>query len=184
MADQLDRVLIDPHGYLFCAILSGTKSGGASVRVGATASHRQARELLQTLRRDRVVLSAMDAPTLTIGRRATDAIKTHIEDQLKADGWASPVEVSTDADLTLNLIKDKVVVQVQLGNITRAFYDLMKMQAMHQQDRAVCAVLVVPMAEAARKMGSNLAQYERVTKELQAVFFHQITIPVLVVGVE
>lgn len=154
------------------------------MRVGAIASHRQARELLQTLKRDKNVLSALDIPALIVGRGASDEIKTKIENHLKADGWASPVEVSKDMDLTLNLTKEKLVVQIQMGNITRAFYDLMKMQAMHQQDRAICAVLVVPMAEAARRMGSNLAQFERVTKELQQVFFHQVTIPVLVVGIE
>lgn len=154
------------------------------MRVGAVASHRQAREILDSLKRDKAVLLALNAPSVSIGRRATNAIKTHVEGQLKADGWASPVVVSDDVDLTLNLTKDKVLVQVQMGNIARAFYDLMKMQAMHHQDRAVCAVLVVPMAAAARQMGSNLAQFERVTKELQGVFFHQITIPVLVVGIE
>ena len=92
--------------------------------------------------------------------------------------------VADDVDLTLNLVKDKVVVQVQLGNVARAFYDLMKMQAMHTQNRAACGVLVVPTSAAARQIGSNLAQFERVSKELQGVFFHQITIPVLVVGIE
>lgn len=154
------------------------------MKVAATATHRQAHELLQTLKRERAILSAFETPSVSIGRRATDAIKSHVEDELKAAGWAIPAEVSPDYDLTLNLIKDKVVVQVQMGNIARAFYDLMKMQAMHEQDRAVCGVLVVPMADAARKMGSNLAQFERVTKELEGVFFHQITIPVLVVGIE
>jgi len=154
------------------------------VRLGAVSSHRQARDLLRSLKREEVLLAAVESPNLHLGPRSTRTIKEHIEGYLKVSGWASPVQVAEDVDLTLNLAKEKTVAQIQLGNIVRAFYDLMKMQAMHVDGRADCGVLIVPMQAAATQMGSNLAQFERVSNELRDVFFHQITIPVLVIGIE
>ncbi|MCV0384720.1 MAG: hypothetical protein K5799_14960 [Erythrobacter sp.] len=154
------------------------------MKSAATASHRQASAVLQAKNLHKVVPAALDAPAIAIGRGCSDEVKTYIEDFLKSKGWASPVEVAPGFDVSLNLMASKVVLHVQTGNMVRAFYDLMKMQALHQQNRADCGVLIVPTAAAARRMGSNLAQFERVRNELEGVFFHQITIPVLIAAFE
>jgi hypothetical protein len=112
-------------------------------------------------------------------------IKAHIDKKLEADGWARPVLIHPGLGPDLNALHPKkVVLQVQTGNIARAFYDLMKMESLHQQNRAVCGVLVVPSASAARKIGGNLANFDRVQEELHTLFFHQVSIPLLLAAFE
>ncbi len=154
------------------------------MKSGGTANHRQARAYLEGKNAYKQVLAALDAPQVRIQHGGSAAVRSHIEGFLKGKGWASPVEVMPGFNVELNLMVERIVLQVQTGNVARAFYDLMKMQSLHHQGRADCGVLVVPMAEAARKIGGNLAQLERVSNELEGVFFHQITIPVLVIGFE
>ena len=72
---------------------------------------------------------------------------------------------------------------MQTGNITRAFYDLMKFEVMHKNDRVDAAVLIVPTSGAARSLGSNLANFTRVINELE-LFRHIITVPCLVLGID
>ena len=154
------------------------------MKLAAVTSHRQARAILRDKKLEAHVLDMLDASAVRIGRRSTDDVRRHVAAFLTERGWASPVRVADSFDLELQCSRDSVVVQLQTGNIARAFYDLMKMQSLHQQSLAEAGVLVVPVADAARRMGSNLAQYERVVNELAGVFYHQITVPVLVVGFE
>jgi hypothetical protein len=154
------------------------------VKAAGFASHRDARVLLERQRLLTQITGALEAPSVRVGRASSNAVKSHIEDFLRAKGWASPVDVAPNFDLRLNLMRQRTVLQVQTGNIARAFYDLMKMQSLHYQGRAECGVLIVPTAEAARTMGSNLAQFERVRHELEGVFYRQITMPVFIAGFE
>ena len=130
------------------------------------------------------ILTAVHAPHVQIGRRMTRTIKSHISNQLLNEGWASRVKVSPNSELILNLFKDSVIVHIQTGNIARVYYDLMKIQAMYDQDLVLCGVLVLPIASAARAMGSNMAQAERVANELDHVFSDQIQVPIFIVGFE
>jgi len=154
------------------------------MKLAAVSSHRQARAVLREKKLETQVLDMIDAPDVRIGRRSSEDVRAQVTNYLKSKGWASPVRVADDFDVELQLSRDLVVVQLQTGNIARAFYDLMKMQALHHRSRSDCGVLVLPTAEAARRMGSNLAQYERVVNELAGVFYHQVTVPVLVIGFE
>jgi len=154
------------------------------MKVGGKASHRLAGSYLEGRRPYEHVLEALEAPDVPVVHGGSATVRAHIEDYLQRHGWASPVTVTTGFNVKLNLTAGRTVLQVQTGNVARAFYDLMKMQALHQQGRADCGVLVVPMAAAARVVGGNLAQFERVSNELEGVFYHQITIPILIVGFE
>jgi hypothetical protein len=154
------------------------------VKLAAVTSHREAQAVLAEKQLEMQMLEMLNAADVRIGRRSSDDIRAHVASYLNAKGWASPVRVADTFDVELQSSRDLVVVQLQTGNVARAFYDLMKMEALHHQSRADAGVLVVPKADAARRMGSNLAQYERVVNELHGVFYQQITIPVLVLGFE
>ncbi len=152
------------------------------MRVEAIWSHREARELLCDMEMYDSILSAVNSPHVQIGRRMTRTIKSHISNQLLHEGWASRVKVSPNAALVLNLFRNSVIVQIQTGNIARVYYDLMKIQAMYDQDLVLCGALILPIASAARVMGSNMAQAERVANELKHVFNKQVQVPILIVG--
>jgi Restriction endonuclease BglII len=154
------------------------------VKAGATANHRQARALLDGRGALKPISNALDAPDVRIVPGGSAAVREHIEAYLNRRGWASPVTVADGYNVQLGFIKDRIVLQVQTGNVARAFYDLMKMQALHHQGKVDCGVLIVPMASASRTIGGNLAQFERVNGELEGIFFHQVTVPVLILGFE
>ena len=79
---------------------------------------------------------------------------------------------------SVSRMRGEVAIQVQTGNIARAFYDLVKMQTLYIQRRALAAVLILPDQSAAGIIGSNVANMFRVSSELRS-YDRVITIPLL-----
>jgi hypothetical protein len=73
--------------------------------------------------------------------------------------------------------------QIQTGNVSRAFYDLLKMQYLYMQKKIEAAALAVPTKDAANLIASNVAHSERVWGELQ-LFDRIITVPTLIIAFE
>jgi hypothetical protein len=155
------------------------------VRLTETVSHRGAQALLDQLGLGDIVKRSLDAPQLGIDHGSSNDIKNHIAEFLNDAGWAAPVKIEPSLGPELNAQHSSgVVFHTQTGNIARAFYDLMKMQSLHQQGRSPCGILVVPSTTIARVLGGNLANFDRVASELSSLFFHQVSIPVLLAGFE
>ena len=146
-------------------------------------SHRYAREVLKEKRLDREVRSLVDVREIGMARGSTRAINDAVERRLSDKGWALDPRVHANFRLDINGLKNRIGLTVQTGNITRAFYDLMKFEVMHKNDRIEGAVLIVPTAGASRALGSNIANFTRVTNEL-GLFQHIITVPCLVLGID
>lgn len=123
-------------------------------------------------------------PSLSLRRGGTTALKTGIGKQLRLKGWATGVRLDADIGVAINGLKNDVALQVQLGNMARAFYDLMKLQSLFQQGRAECGVLVLATQSAARALGTNHAYFERVSGEVRTIFSDQITIPLAMLAIE
>jgi hypothetical protein len=126
----------------------------------------------------------LNAGAVKTGKGSGSAVKEHVEAELTKAGWATPVIVDTAIGVKVNYGKNGCVLQVQTANLARAYYDLMKMQSLYDQRRAEVGVLVVPTAACATVMGDGLAQYERIKRELETVFFGQITLPIYLIGFE
>lgn len=153
------------------------------MQTAQTHSHRRAEEELADKGLLEEVLGLSNAPMLGVAPGMAPQIKTYLESCWVELGWANEPAVDPQHNLTVNAMKQRVAMTVQTGNITRAFYDLLKFQAMYLRDRIDAAVLIVPTAAAASTLGSNIANYSRVTDEL-GLFFHIITVPVLIVSFE
>ncbi len=125
----------------------------------------------------------LEEPLLAVESGAAAKINAHVRDRLSAAGWALEPKVHPAYKLTINAMKERVGLTVQTGNITRAFYDLMKFQALHANNRIDAAVLVLPSGEAASVLGSNIASFTRVTNELD-LFKHVVTVPCLVLSID
>jgi hypothetical protein len=154
------------------------------MQAAQTHSHRRAEEELADKGLLHEVLHLSDAPLIGVAPGSSPDIKTHFESRLAELGWAHDPRVHPDHNPTINAMRQRVGLTVQTGNITRAFYDLMKFQAMYLRDRIDVAVLVLPTAPAASTLGSNIANFGRVTEELGELFFHIVTVPVLIVSFE
>ncbi len=124
-----------------------------------------------------------EAPAVKIEPRCTAAIRQHVETELLNEGWA--LRINLDQELGLNVFagKDDIAFQLQTGNMSRAPYDLLKLQYLFQAGRIEIAALALPTHDAAKAIGDNIAYAERVIRELQ-LFDRVITVPMLVVAFE
>ena len=156
------------------------------MRLGHYVSYQDARALLEKAGLFEFVTNVLEAPNIKVAGGSGPAIKGYIQSELDRAGWACPVKIDPTQNPDLNALHQasRTVLQVQTGNIARAFYDLMKMQSLHDQGRANCGVLIVPSSTASRTIGGNLANFDRVRDELEILYFHQIRIPVLLVSFE
>ena len=124
-----------------------------------------------------------EAPAVRIAPRCTPAIREHVEAEFLNDGWALNVKLDQAHGLTVLAVKEDLAFQLQTGNMSRAPYDLLKMQFLFQSERIEAAALALPTNSAARTIGDNIANAERVIKELD-LFDRVISVPILVVAFE
>lgn len=149
-------------------------------------SHNFAEITLEELGVLQVVKRSVFAPQIDIYRGTAREVRLHIQDFLTARGWAQDFKVDSVLRPSINYADpdSEVLYQIQTGNIARAFYDLMKMQAIFEQGRCKCAVLCLPSAKAARAMGANIANLDRLRDELEFVFKSQILVPLYLLSFE
>lgn len=129
------------------------------------------------------VTDLFEAPNITIGTGCTGTIRSHIATELSDSGWSSQVRIDPNCDLTVTGRHRDLAFQIQTGNISRAIYDLMKLQYLFQQRKIGAAALAVPTKAAGLLIASNVASLERVWNEVQ-LFDRIITLPLLIIGFE
>lgn len=124
-----------------------------------------------------------EAPSITLEPRCTSKIRDHVSTEFQNEGWALDVRISQESELSVFSLKDDMAFQLQTGNMSRAPYDLLKLQYLFLNKKIECAALAVPTRDAAKKIGDNIANAERIWKELQ-IFDRVITVPILLVAFE
>lgn len=129
------------------------------------------------------ITDIFEAPAIKVGQRCTGDIRQHVSREFQGEGWAEDVKIDQELNLTIFALKDDLAFQLQTGNISRAPYDLLKLQHLHQSKKIEAAALAMPTKSAASKIGSNIANAERVAKEL-AVFDRVISVPILLIAFE
>lgn len=129
------------------------------------------------------VACLFEKPGIEVGEAQTSAIRNYLRTQLEADGWAINVRIDAESNLTVFARKSDLVFQLQTGNICRYAYDLLKLQHLYIKNEIKVAILAVPTKIAAREIGSNVTNLDRVQNELE-LFSHFITIPIMVISFE
>ena len=127
--------------------------------------------------------AVLDIPGLALGPGVTGEIREQVRASLTRAGWSDEARINTSYDLSVTSLHRDVAFQIQTGNASRAAYDLLKMQYLFVQKRISLAVIAVFTRKAAQMVGSNLASYERIARELE-LFDEVVTIPILLVGIE
>lgn len=121
------------------------------------------------------------APGVTIQRRCTAEIRSHVESDFLNEGWALNVKLDQDVGLKVFAMKEDLAFQLQTGNMSRAPYDLLKLQYLFQSGKIEAAAIALPTKAAGKKIGDNIAHAERVIRELE-LFDRVITVPILIVA--
>lgn len=87
------------------------------------------------------------------------------------------------ADYRKKFDKISIQAEVQFGNMSRWYADIFKFQAAYSQNQIQLGLSVVPMGDMAKRIDSNVTNYERCKRELPAAEL-SITLPILLVGLE
>ncbi len=76
-----------------------------------------------------------------------------------------------------------VQAEIQLGNMSRWYTDIFKFQAAYSERMVQVGLSVVPVADLARRIDSNVVQFERASRELPSAEL-SITLPIVLVGLK
>ena len=107
----------------------------------------------------------------------------HVSNEFKKEGWALDVPLEAGRQLKVFAIRGELAFQLQTGNMSRAPYDLLKIQYLFEKKKIKAAAMALPTKEAARIIGDNIANAERIIDEL-SLFERIITVPIFVVAFE
>src|SRR5688500_4007262 len=91
-------------------------------------SHHNGRDQWRDRELDEWLTDVFEKPDLKVGPGSTTSIRDHVKQELAAEGWAYDVRIDQNVDLTVFGLKDDLAFHVQTGNISRAAYDLLKLQ--------------------------------------------------------
>jgi hypothetical protein len=153
------------------------------MKLAFVTNHRHAVEEWHRRELDEWLTDVFEAPHIQLRRKCTPEIRQHVASEFEKEGWALDVKLDQDLGLTVFAMRDEMAFQLQTGNMSRAPYDLLKLQYLFTTGRIQCAALALPTRDAASKIGDNIANAERLSNELE-LFDRVITVPIMLVAFE
>jgi hypothetical protein len=128
------------------------------------------------------VLTAVRAVDIVMEKNCRDVVRDAILQDLQTLGWSGKFRLDAHSNISLTSSFGENVLCFQTGNMSRFYADLLKLQYVFSKGNAKCAIYIVFSKEAAKTVGSNLAHFDRLVRELQ-LFGQIITMPILVIGI-
>lgn len=107
--------------------------------------------------------------------------KDIVKDSLEKSGWSGEYRLDTQSKITITSYYNEIGLCFQTGNVGRMYADLLKLQSLYIKGKITAGIMLVPLARTAKILGSNIANYERLVKEL-SIFGEVITMPIVVLG--
>jgi hypothetical protein len=146
-------------------------------------SHHNGRDQWRERELDDWLTDVFQKPEIRLAPGCTTRVREHVRSEFASQGWGYDVKIDQEFDLTVFGMKEDLAFQLQTGNMSRAPYDLLKLQHLFSVRRIEAAALALPTKQAASHIGSNIAHFERVMSELQ-LFDRTITLPIFLIGFE
>ncbi len=113
---------------------------------------------------------------------AAREIRDLIKKELSTLGWSTNINIHPGLKISITAINQNVGLCLQLGNMSRFYADLLKLEALYKNKSIHSAIYILPTKHSSRKLGSNLVNFERFSTELNEVFSKTITIPIYIIG--
>lgn len=144
-------------------------------------AHRGAAKILSKKQREEIECAIARAQAHDIRKPA--AMRRVLLDELYLRGWPRRVPLATtQGRLTISSLKRRTGLCAQFGNFARSYADLLKLEALNRAGQIDVGALIVPTESLADQLGSNLARFERLRREL--AYFHDVLeCPLLLYGV-
>lgn len=146
-------------------------------------SHQGAAEVLPETERGEIE-SAIEGCAVKIERGNAPKIREKIVGHLARSGWPGEFQVEPPSRITIASLKNGVGLCVQTGgNMSRMYADLLKLQKLYMENRVKSGALILPTSPAAKLLGDNIANADRLEAEL-AIFRKVIHMPIAVFSFE
>lgn len=138
-------------------------------------------EVADYLRAD--VIDSITSCDVPIQPRKAKLLRDSLIHGLSLKGWPPLVSIDPTSKISVTSIRDQVALCLQTGNIARMYADLLKLQTLYLRETISAGIVIVPSLDTAKKLGDNIANFDRLVRELQ-IFERAISVPILVLGVE
>jgi hypothetical protein len=116
------------------------------------------------------------------GDNSPQALRAFWSARFMADGWAKNYALP-NSNLTISYFAEEVGVCVQLGNISRLYADLLKLELLYRLGRIRLGVLVVPTDDYAISLGSNYTSLSRASRDIRTLE-QALGLPLLLISVD
>lgn len=128
---------------------------------------------------DSVLASLLPLPTSASDSRL---MRKHWDDMFLRDGWVRGLAVGSGR-LSIGYSRGQIGLCIQLGNTSRVYADLLKLETLYRCKAMDTAVLVVPSDEYSRSLGTNYAMFSRAELDIND-FAPTITVPIVLVSID
>lgn len=145
-------------------------------------SHALGKAVVPTLLSDEIS-SVISCISVYAARGRTSKLRFEFLEGIKATGWSDETPVSTESKMTITSTKQDIGLCLQTGNMGRMYADLLKLQTMRLNNAIKAAIIVVPSQPIAKLLGENIANANRLEREL-IIFQSAYSVPTLVFALE
>jgi hypothetical protein len=131
----------------------------------------------------RPLLKSLEAIDFQFRRRCADALRRLILGRLRELGWTDRIQLAAKSKISITAVNRGVGLCLQVGNMARFYADLLKLQTLFHGSKITSAIYILPSRTVAREIGQNIANADRMTKEL-GLYEMIITIPLVILELE
>lgn len=116
-----------------------------------------------------------------LSKRTVASIKESVRERLEKEGWTGEYRLDSSSRITISSYLKGIGMRFQTGNVGRIYADLLKLQTLYTRGNITAGIILIPQIKTAKELGSNMANYERLIRELP-IFSQVITMPIVVIG--
>lgn len=116
-----------------------------------------------------------------ISKKSVATLKKMIRERMEKEGWTGEYRLDVSSRITISSYMDGVGLCFQTGNYSRIYADLLKLQTLYTKGKISAGIILIPQSKTALELGSNMANFERLVRELP-IFSQVITMPLVVIG--
>ena len=117
----------------------------------------------------------------SLSKNSVTIIKDSIRERLEKEGWSGEYRLDAMSRITISSYLQGIGLCFQTGNVGRIYADLLKLQTLYTKGNIAAGIILVPQIRTAKELGYNMANYERLIRELP-IFSQVITMPIVVIG--
>jgi hypothetical protein len=155
---------------------------GTEALIYSTYDHQHGASLIASSQLT-VMKDVLHSSIFSKDRLTTAHIREHLLDKLYRLGWSAEAKLDPVSSITVTSVSGSTGLCLQTGNMARIYADLLKLQLLFHREKITGALYLLFSKHSANQLGENIANFDRLTRELQ-LFSDIITVPIVVFGLE